>query len=195
VDYHNSINGSFWYCWLHRGYNKPLHFNCSNISNRCKSDPCVRKHYYISVSELGLELNPELLNSTLRVWRTLHTEGMYPYHIQRIKHLEPVGMCSRLELCRWINSNPHTVWFVTFFHRRGPRKVNAREELLQLILSAARSSNNAAVLRKVTCSLDRKGIQADGEHFEQLVWTFNDESVSVHLTTHRNKCTMLLFIF
>ena len=32
-------------------------------------------------------------------------------------------------------------------------KVNAREELLQLILNVARSINNAAMLRKVTSSL------------------------------------------
>jgi hypothetical protein len=50
-------------------------------------------------------------------------------------------------------------------------KVNMREELLQQILSAARNINNAAVLRKVTSSLvtrDRKCVQADGGHFEQL---------------------------
>ena len=43
----------------------------------------------------------------MKVWRTLNTEGIYPYHIQRIQHLEPADMCSRLELCRWINSNSH----------------------------------------------------------------------------------------
>jgi hypothetical protein len=50
-------------------------------------------------------------------------------------------------------------------------KVNTIEELLQRILSAARSINNAAVLRKVTSSLVkrvRKCIQADGGHIEQL---------------------------
>ena len=50
-------------------------------------------------------------------------------------------------------------------------KVKPREELLQRILSAARSINNAAVLRKVTSSLVtrvRKCIQADGGHFEQF---------------------------
>ena len=50
------------------------------------------------------------------------------------------------------------------------RKVNTREELLQQILSAAGSINNAAVLRKVTSSLItrvRKRIQADGGHFKQ----------------------------
>ena len=34
---------------------------------------------------------------------------MYPYHIQRIQHLEPADMCSRLKLCCWINSNSHTI--------------------------------------------------------------------------------------
>jgi len=50
-------------------------------------------------------------------------------------------------------------------------KLNTREELLQRILSTARSINNAAVLRKVTSSLVtrvRKCIQADGGHFEQF---------------------------
>ena len=47
--------------------------------------------------------------------------------------------------------------------------LNTREELLQRILSAARSINNAAVLHRVTGSLAtrvRKCIQADGGHFE-----------------------------
>jgi hypothetical protein len=51
-------------------------------------------------------------------------------------------------------------------------KVNMREELLQQILSTARSINNAPVLHKVTGSLvirDRKCMQADGGHYEQLV--------------------------
>jgi len=50
-------------------------------------------------------------------------------------------------------------------------KMNTRVELLQRILSTARSINNAAVLRDVTSSVGRqvrKFIQADGGHFEQL---------------------------
>jgi hypothetical protein len=45
------------------------------------------------------------------------------------------------------------------------------KELLQRILSAARSKNTAAALRKVTSFLVtrvRKGIQADGGDFGQL---------------------------
>jgi hypothetical protein len=45
----------------------------------------------------------------MRVWRTLHTEGMYPCHIKRVQHLEPADMCSRFDLCRWINSNPRVI--------------------------------------------------------------------------------------
>jgi len=76
-------------------------------------------------------------------------------------------------------------------------KVNTRKELLQRILSAARSINNAALLPKVTSSLVtpvRKCIQANGGHFEQLAWVFNGEFVTVHLTTYLNRCTMLLFL-
>jgi hypothetical protein len=50
-------------------------------------------------------------------------------------------------------------------------EVNMKEELLQGMLSAARSIYSAAVLRKVTSSLVtrvKKCIQADGGHFEQL---------------------------
>ena len=77
-------------------------------------------------------------------------------------------------------------------------KVNTTEELLQRILSAARSFKSAAVLRKVTSPLVtrvRKCIQADGGHFEQLGWVLNGETVTVHLTTYLNKCKTLLFSF
>jgi len=50
-------------------------------------------------------------------------------------------------------------------------KLSTSEELLQQILSAARSINNAALLCKVTSSLVtgvRKFIQADEGHFKQL---------------------------
>jgi len=50
--------------------------------------------------------------------------------------------------------------------------MNTREELLQRILSAARSINTTVALRKVKGSVVtpvRKCIQADGGHFEQLV--------------------------
>jgi len=77
-------------------------------------------------------------------------------------------------------------------------KVNTREELLQRILSAARSINNAAVFRKVTSSLVtrvRKCIPADGGHFEQFALVLNGEYVTVQSTTYLNKYTMLLFPF
>jgi hypothetical protein len=51
-------------------------------------------------------------------------------------------------------------------------KLNTREELFQRILSAARSFNNAAVLRKFIRSLVtrvRKCIEAEGGHIKQFV--------------------------
>jgi len=49
--------------------------------------------------------------------------------------------------------------------------MSTRKELLQRILSSARSLNNAAVIHKVTGSVVtpvRKCTQADGGHFRQL---------------------------
>jgi len=34
--------------------------------------------------------------------------------IQRIQHLETADMCSRLEMCRWINSNSHMIRNILF---------------------------------------------------------------------------------
>jgi len=40
-----------------------------------------------------------------RVWRTLHAEGMYPYHVQRVQHLGPGNFAERLEFCKWLNGS------------------------------------------------------------------------------------------
>jgi len=37
--------------------------------------------------------------------RTLHAEGLYPFHIERIQHLEPAGMVSRLASCCLSNAD------------------------------------------------------------------------------------------
>ena len=118
--------GVFWYCWLHRGWAASLQL--FKINHCCKSDPCVRIQYYIYGSELALELSPEVPTSTLRVRRTWHTEGMYPYHTQSIQHTELADMGSRLELCRWINPDPHTVWIVIFFFTEEAQTMWTREK-------------------------------------------------------------------
>jgi len=50
----------------------------------------------------------------MRVWCTLHTERMYLYRNQCIQHLEHADMCSWLELCHWINSNPYMICNILF---------------------------------------------------------------------------------
>jgi hypothetical protein len=49
------------------------------------------------------------LCSSMRAWRTSHTEGLYLYHIQRIHHLQPADMARWWELCRSINADPHII--------------------------------------------------------------------------------------
>ena len=115
-DYYDIWSTTGLVTWVRSPSAHSLHFNCSKLRNRCKSDPCVRIQCDISDLELALELSPEVLTSTLRGWWTLHTERMYPYQIQRMQHLEPTDMCSRLEFCRWINFNSHMICNI-FFHR------------------------------------------------------------------------------
>jgi hypothetical protein len=109
--------------------------NCYKRNNRCKLDLRVRIQYDISDSEWALKLSPEVLTSSMRVWRTLHTEGIYPYHIQRIQHIEPADTCNRLELCRWINSNPHMIGNILFtdaVHTRWTQEKNYSSEFSAL---------------------------------------------------------------
>jgi len=48
--------------------------NSVTVANRTR----VYIYSMAFLTQLTLELSPEVLTSTMRVWRTLHTEGMYP---------------------------------------------------------------------------------------------------------------------
>ena len=41
--------------------------------------------------------------------RTLHAEGLYPYHIQPIQHLESAGVVSRSASCCLSNADRHII--------------------------------------------------------------------------------------
>jgi len=42
----------------------------------------------------------------MNVWRTLHEENLYPYHDQRLQHLEPGDHSKRMDLCHWVYAQP-----------------------------------------------------------------------------------------
>jgi len=48
------------------------------------------------------------------VWRTLHEEDLYPYHDQRVQHLEPGDHAQRMDLCRWITAHPEMLNVILF---------------------------------------------------------------------------------
>jgi hypothetical protein len=125
------------------------------------------------------ELPTLLENVPLQTRRQMYYQhdGVPPHFSQVVRqypnHKFPNRWIGRGGAENWPSRSP-----ILDYHMWGYRKamvyvhkVNTREELLQRILSAARSINNAAVLRKVTSSLVtrvRKFIQADGGHFEQF---------------------------
>jgi len=48
------------------------------------------------------------------VWRTLHSEVMYPDHVQRLQHLRPDDFAERLNFCKWLNGNRQLHRYIMF---------------------------------------------------------------------------------
>ena len=49
-----------------------------------------------------------------KVWRTMHAEGMYPYHVQRVQHLRSGDFAERLQFCKWLNGNRQLHRYILF---------------------------------------------------------------------------------
>jgi len=49
-----------------------------------------------------------------RVWRTLHADGMYPYHVQLVQLLGPGDFAQRLEFCKWLNGSRQLHRYILF---------------------------------------------------------------------------------
>ena len=49
-----------------------------------------------------------------RVWKTLHAEGMYPYHEQRVQHPGPGNFADRLEFCKSLNGSRQLRRYILF---------------------------------------------------------------------------------
>jgi hypothetical protein len=52
--------------------------------------------------------------SQTSVWRTLHTEDMYSYHVQRVQHLGPGDFAQRLEFCKRLNGSRQLHRYILF---------------------------------------------------------------------------------
>ena len=52
--------------------------------------------------------------SRMQVCRTLHEEDLYPYHDQRVQHLEPGDHAQRMDLCHWMKANPELLSVILF---------------------------------------------------------------------------------
>jgi len=52
--------------------------------------------------------------SHMQVWRTLREDDLYPYHDQRVQHLEPGDHAQRMELCHWVKAHPELLSVILF---------------------------------------------------------------------------------
>ena len=46
--------------------------------------------------------------------RILHEEDVYPYHDQRIQHLEPGDYVQCMDLCHWVTAHPELLSLILF---------------------------------------------------------------------------------
>ena len=52
--------------------------------------------------------------SRMQMWRTLHEEDLYPYHDQRVQHLEPGDHAQRMDLFHWIKAHRELLRVILF---------------------------------------------------------------------------------
>ena len=52
-----------------------------------------------------LRLSTRLGVSRTRVWRTLHEDGLSPFHPQPVQNLQPGDSAMHLEFCHWLHTN------------------------------------------------------------------------------------------
>ena len=52
--------------------------------------------------------------SRMNFWRTIHEVYLYPYHDQRVQHLEPGDHAKRMVLCYWVNAHPELLNQILF---------------------------------------------------------------------------------
>jgi len=52
--------------------------------------------------------------SRMQVWQTLHEEDLFPYHDQKVQHLEPGDHAQRMDLFRWITAHPELLSIILF---------------------------------------------------------------------------------
>jgi len=52
--------------------------------------------------------------SRMNVWRRLREGNLYPYHDQRVQHLEPGDHAQHMDLCHWLNAHPELLNLILF---------------------------------------------------------------------------------
>jgi hypothetical protein len=58
----------------------------------------VEEEPNVSCRRLALRMSV----SSFTIWRTLHEQGLHPYHLQRVQHLKPEDPPRRIAFCQWL---------------------------------------------------------------------------------------------
>ena len=79
-----------------------------------------------------------------RVWRTLHAEGMYPYHVQRVQHLLTGDFAEWLNFCNWPNGSRQ---FIVTSFLQTKRNLIATVSIIHTILMCVEMRIPALILK------------------------------------------------
>jgi len=93
-------------------------FRIVECSTRCSNKTWRnRKTFLIWYSVailLAREDSARIGVSRTREWRTLHEDGLYPFHPQPVQNLRPGDSAMRLEFCHWLHTNRQLLPLILF---------------------------------------------------------------------------------
>ena len=82
--------------------------------NECVNEEGIVRMVHHSPRTITRRIARRLRVPHTRVWRTLHAEDMYPYHVQRVQHHRPGEFAERLNFCKWLNGSRQSHRYIMF---------------------------------------------------------------------------------
>jgi hypothetical protein len=88
-------------------------------SERARQQPVVEEENILEMVQRIHTARTQTLCTRLgvsqtHVWRTLHHDGLYPFHPQRVQNLHPGDSDMFLEFCHWLHTNRQLLPLILF---------------------------------------------------------------------------------
>ena len=96
-------------------------------SERARKQNMEEQENILDMVQRSPRISARIGVSRTRVWRTLHEDGLYPFHPRPVQNLHPGDSAMRLEFCHWLHTNSQVLPLILFtdeatFTRHGINK-------------------------------------------------------------------------